>query len=587
MRTEGQIEQLKTQKLASLAKKTADEVSSLPPAYMAGFEISIENRQVTVGRGIAHIRGKRVVHKIPYRINWADVWNDTTPQAGKKYFIYLDSGGTWRIDVIAPAYLDDVYALYHPVHQDFRYIGVFSVDTQGDYVHDITIIGYYGRGNNDAPQSGDRRVLIDGDEVRVELRIGSSWITKLKIAGTLAGATALLPMIACQGLYNVNNPPDTQLFPHPDFELYDFDGDYENVAGVDDWYDKYEAGFDSGYSKFGTQSLTDDNSPIGTGYTGAYRLGDANIGESQSFAFWTKMRLNPSNDYMEIASLYWDLNNYIQIIHHTVGESFYYSLRIRKSGTIYEINGTSVDKAREHHVGAVYDKDSDTAYLLQDGVVYSAVLGGSWGAPATCSFYVLPSYVISGAYYSRAYISYLVAAYDKYSDPYIIAEQYINGLEWDTSGKTAEDMILLAGSAGRVWIDSSLTINGAGSDFYNPLNWISAGTLKLSPSSLVEVLNTNPANTDLQTLDLSSWLPEGAKAVLLLASVYESGGSTRYLTIYDDSDGTNVLCRVSNFGVIAGFQQAIIPVGAERSIYWSVPNADVDNVTISVLGHYV
>lgn len=582
MRTESQIENLKANKLSALAKRTSDEVSNLPPAYIAGFNLEIENRQITVGRGIAHIRGKRVVIKIAYRVNWGDVWSDITPQAGRKYYIYLDSGATWRIDVVPPVYLDDAYAYYHPIHQDFRYIDVFSVDMQGDYVHDITIVGYYGRGTNDAPQNGDRRTVIDGDEIRIERRIGGAWVTKLKVGGVLATAT-LLAMIGCSGIYNPENPPITHVFPHPDFRVFNFENNYEDQFGVDNWTPKIKTGFSSTYKKFGSYSLSDDN----TNYSSAiYTVAGATIGESQAVGFWIYFRQLPSS-LAQVCMIYWDSSNYMLLGVDPTSGNPEMKIIIARGGVQSGISVGHAVAGRWDYVAMNYDKDEDVAAIIYNDKVETYTPAGTWGASADCSLlFEMADTDGLGTYTYRACIDEAIFAFNKTIDPYVFAEHYIESVAWDTSGRTLLDVLLRAGTSGVVYSDSPLTINAAGSEFYNPDADVSMGTLKYFATQ-VEALNTDPSSTDMQTLDISSHIPAGTKGLLLLCSVDEDGGANRTLELFADSGGVTRVARFSTYTGSAAFGQTIYRFVTPYNLYWQVSNADVDNVTITIQGYYI
>jgi len=162
--------------------------------------------------------------------------------------------------------------------------------------------------------------------------------------------------------------------------------------------------------------------------------------------------------------------------------------------------------------------------------------------------------------------------------------------------------------ANKAYVDSKLggditadtiTLNNPNSEFYNPAvgvnTHISAGTFHIIDTATFPVIlyQGNPANTTIQTVNVSGYLPASAKAVLLLVNIDEDGGVTRQLNLYMDAAGTILLNRVLNYSGNAEWRQYIHPfsVNSEtgipnQNIYWNVSNADVDNVYIQLIGYW-
>ncbi len=130
MRTEAQIDQSKRDALAAKdAASKESAISSLPPAFIAGFRIVFQpDYNVRVEPGLANVAGYRVELKDNYILRQTDEQVERL-SAGWRY-IYIDRGGKFYVDNIAPVINTSYGDYYHP-RQPWRLLGRMYITDDG------------------------------------------------------------------------------------------------------------------------------------------------------------------------------------------------------------------------------------------------------------------------------------------------------------------------------------------------------------------------------------------------------------------------------------------------------------------------
>jgi hypothetical protein len=197
----------------------------LPLGYISGFEIQIDNGQVTITPGIASIRGQTVFNDNPRQLDNEQYWlARRVPE--HYYHIYMGIDGELIVDAIEPAIDPGQYSLYHPEYAS-RWIGAVYVDKNGQYTNVLTwkriraedleagsitaeklsadalsaisitaeniqsaflsaneiILGYSGTGNQASPQEGDSRIRQSSNGIYFEVYRSSQWLIQAQFGG--------------------------------------------------------------------------------------------------------------------------------------------------------------------------------------------------------------------------------------------------------------------------------------------------------------------------------------------------------------------------------------------------------------------
>ena len=96
----------------------------------------------------------------------------------------------------------------------------------------------------------------------------------------------------------------------------------------------------------------------------------------------------------------------------------------------------------------------------------------------------------------------------------------------------------------------------------------------------------DPADTNWHSIDLTAQVPVGTKAIDIEASIQETAGVSRLLSISNASGGT-AFRRARTISSQQGYCGGLMPISADYKIWWYVDNADVDNVTINMVAYYI
>lgn len=111
---------------ASVDKATEQE---LPPGYIIGFDLEVQDGRIYCGPGIANVNGKKVTLTAG-RLILDSEWVSKSKVASKIYYIYYTTGAAFFVDLNAPAFSATNFGYYHPT-LGYRYIGKARTDKAG------------------------------------------------------------------------------------------------------------------------------------------------------------------------------------------------------------------------------------------------------------------------------------------------------------------------------------------------------------------------------------------------------------------------------------------------------------------------
>lgn len=334
----------------------------------------------------------------------------------------------------------------------------------------------------DSPGEGDTVHYISGTTDQYQEYTNGGWVVTangLKLGGllTVGVASLFLNMVGCGGCYHPNNPPtNTEFLPHPGYRVFNFENNYEDQHGVDDWVGKTNPAFDATTYKFGDYSLTatSGNRCALTTPTGG------TLGSSQSVGAWFYFSssgtatANRSIQCLELAGPGSNDLIYLNILCDSGESDFKITFTFKKGGSflyIQEAVGGFVDMDQFVYLGFDYDSANDKLYIIYNNTIYDqGVIGGTWGAGGLyLTAYADQEYVGSGVT-TTSYIDEVLHAWDKYLDPNLLAQHYTHNVPWNTS-YSRKDIVFLPDTDGR---------NYSPVGFYSPqakfTHRVSAGT---------------------------------------------------------------------------------------------------------------
>ena len=364
-------------------------------------------------------------------------------------------------------------------------------------------VGFAGSGTYDSPNEGDRRIYVDDDEITFMEYAGGAWssVNQIKLGGVDSNSL-FYPFLQCRGVLNPQaDEVNLEFFPGSDFRVFNFDNDYEDQHGVDDWVSKGFLAFSSAIKKFGTHSLWATDTHVGLLKTPSTYW---SVGESQATGGWF---------YASALSVSVGLptHYYRYSTTDTISVSIFSNKII--AGIIKGSTSTNktitIDISLDtwHYIGLIYDSSLDKLYITIDDEIYSwTTFAGTWNTGNTGQLEIQTALNFSGI---TLYVDEVLFAPDQLIDPDIFVQHYNHNIAWNTDAST-KDLILRPASGGRL----SWTEPGAG---YNPVSGEpSLGTLhliKAADRSSSYDLNDGSVSTTWESVDLSALVPAGTKAV--------------------------------------------------------------------------
>lgn len=310
------------------------------------------------------------------------------------------------------------------------------------------IVGFSGS-DPDSPAEGDLRTVITDEVIKIaEEYSGGEWST---VKGIVLGV--LTALISATGIYHPSNPLDSiEFFPNNAFYIFNFEGNYNDQYGADNWDYKSHQATTSSYKKFGTQSLSSDSGS----YPCVLRIDWGALGGSdQSAGVWVYFAATPSGQQILLTYAGGAPQDAISLYIYD-GDL---RLRVTKNGTdeINEIVQSSITTDVWHFFAFSYDSGNDTIYVIYDTTIITrASIGGSWAGRD------LSAYIYAYAGYSSAYqyMDEFAIAIDQYITPDIWVQHFNHDKAWNTD-YSAADIILRCNTGGQIVADGQLKITGA------------------------------------------------------------------------------------------------------------------------------
>lgn len=154
---------------------TKNEVISLPPGYLVGFDVRLRpDYTVVVSAGAANVGGSLVKKSSDHQLEEAD-WVLERYNADRHFYIYLTKDGSFKVDIIAPVWNDGLLYYEHPTLQ-WRAIGkmfvaggniVFGIKEVEKTEQTVTVAphGFTGKAdyycNHDSPYGNCDEIIIN------------------------------------------------------------------------------------------------------------------------------------------------------------------------------------------------------------------------------------------------------------------------------------------------------------------------------------------------------------------------------------------------------------------------------------------
>lgn len=107
-----------------------NEVISLPPGYIVGFDILLrQDYTILIKAGAANVGGSLVQTSTDHQVEEAD-WVAPKINSTRHYYIYISKDGSFKIDIVAPVWNNDLL-YYEQPDMNWRAIGkLFLADSQ-------------------------------------------------------------------------------------------------------------------------------------------------------------------------------------------------------------------------------------------------------------------------------------------------------------------------------------------------------------------------------------------------------------------------------------------------------------------------
>ncbi len=373
-----------------------------------------------------------------------------------------------------------------------------TLQTQFLRIAGSVTIGYEGTGTIASPDEGDRRWFIDGDEISsVEYTAGGwSKVKQIRFGGVNSSGL-YYPFSQCLGVLNPQaDEVSAEFFPSAEFRVFNFENNYEDQDGVDDWTTKTNLLFNTTDKKFGSYSLTANTSGSGE-LLAPWGAANAGSSQSQGVLIQIKRSATPGNADAKEALLFFMIGGIspidgIWLKAKWINNGANFDLRVysHKSGSTvldYTIDA-NLSFDTWHYVALIYNSDTDKVAVVYNTNIYTiGVLGGSWNTPGNGTTGLAPQivdYVAQADDYCRHLFDEMLYAYDQYIAPDIFAQHYNHNIAWNTD-VSAKDILLKPASGGNVVIEKSKTTAKAW------VNFNGTGTVAIRDSFNVSSITDN------------------------------------------------------------------------------------------------
>jgi hypothetical protein len=396
-------------------------------------------------------------------------------------------------------------------------------------------IGYTGTGTIDAPDEGDTVHYVDGSSDQYLEYTGGNWVNS---NGIVIGLLGLL--IGCGGLYHPSNPPTSdEYLPHPDFRVFNFENNYQDQNGLDDWTDKDDLAFDSTTKKFGTYSLRDNN----TNSSSALKSPNpCTRGESFSTGFWFNLSFMQVGllSTTRLFNLIFNSSTDFIAINLSRASPFgnpqlYYNFAwiAKKANVFYNLGYQSLSANTWYYCAVSYDKDTDILYSIVNNILTTTQLSGVWGGSATEYAYFYPAFY-SGGYVHRVSIDEVLFFHDKYLDPNYLTQHYTHNVPWVT-GISKLDILLRPGVDGRVYTEAPIKTTNGYQNALGEYNYSWHKVVNPSTDYFYQKTSGWTANAWV-TVDFSSIVTAGTKAIRCFILIFDNSDCETYSRKYGDTN---------------------------------------------------
>ena len=305
-------------------------------------------------------------------------------------------------------------------------------------------IGYEGTGTIASPDEGDRMHYIDGDEDGYVEYTAGAWsaFNRIKFGGTVGGL--FYPFLQCLGVINPQaDEVSAEFFPSAEFRVFNFENNYEDQHGVDDWSTKVDVALTTAQKKFGLRSLFATANNDGSLATPSTYW---SVGEDQAFGIWFYPTVySPTLGFSPIFC-YRTVTDTLEII---VFDDKVRML-IQKGGNTTTNDFTiALPLNTWHFIGLIYDSSLDKIYLVvNDEIVSWTTFPGTWNTGTKGALVVVSGNNYNGSTY---YLDEALFAPDQLIDPDIFVQHYNHNVAWNTD-VSAKDVLLKPAEGGRVII---------------------------------------------------------------------------------------------------------------------------------------
>jgi hypothetical protein len=404
------------------------------------------------------------------------------------------------------------------------------IDTLLLYVDTALYVGYNGTGSTVSPDEGDRRLYVDGDEIKFQVYTNGGWsvIKSIVIGGLIAGIFA--SFIGCNGIYHPENPPQSiESFPDKTFLVFDFENSLADQNGDTSFWSNSNSEYSSSIKKFDDYSLAGP----ATGVNASIFSSASFLKPSDSFTIGFWFYVDSGYDVSEFykADILFMQNSYSDIIRLSIDPDLNIVISIAKDNVFIlddVITGLEVSVSQWQYISFSHDTTNDKILISVNDLSYSSgALGGTWGDSDDyfSAVYLYTRRYSSSFYDARFYIDDLCISKNTVNLD-LFFQHYLGGIKWNTAF-SASDILLKPGINGRIIFDDNQ-------------NEPSCGTLHLlaeadRPSSWV--LNGGTASTFTE-VDFSTYVPFGVKALLLRATFLAS--ATNECRMYFRPSGSSV-----------------------------------------------
>lgn len=278
-------------------------------------------------------------------------------------------------------------------------------------------VGFDGTGTYSSPNEGDRRVYVDGDEIKFQVYTDAAWADERQI--TIGGVDAsgnFRAFVGCSGVVaDMTNIPNFDPLPNQSYYLFRLDNNLQDVDEIGSLTGAIGPVYTTS-SKFGTHAIT--NSSL---CTFGFLVNPYDEGEDFTVSIWyyhnqqtmgsTILDIGDASDGFDIEMRSSSPWNTIRCITH-------------KGGTDTTITGPVLTTGW-HHVALTYDKTGNKTYFIVDDEIYSATPSGTWGSGSGgCDLQVL---------LTSCRVDDYAVSFRHFCEPDYLVQHGNRGVQWESS----------------------------------------------------------------------------------------------------------------------------------------------------------